>query len=132
MRDTRGFTLIELIIVVVIVGILASIAIPHYSAVKERAYLAAVKTDLKNLSISEEAYASSNGGQYFSHTYTTTSDSANTFGVSPNVSITATASGTNGWRATGTNSSAPGHTCAIFVGTVPVAPAVFDSAPACD
>lgn len=132
MRETRGFTLIELLIVVVIIGILASIAIPHYSAVKERAYLTTVKADLRNLSISEEAYASSNSGQYFSHTYTTPADSANTFGVSQNVSITAVAAGRKGWSATGAHASAPGHTCAIFVGTAPVAPAVFDSAPACD
>jgi type IV pilus assembly protein PilA len=132
MRETRGFTLVELLVVILIVGILASIAIPKYATVKERAYLTAVKTDLKNLEISEEAYAAANSGSYFSHTYTTPSDSTNTFGASQNVNIVATASGASGWSATATHTSAPGHTCAIFVGTAPVAPAVFTGAPACN
>jgi prepilin-type N-terminal cleavage/methylation domain-containing protein len=56
--DRKGFTLIELLIVVVIIGILASIAIPKFAATKDKAKLASVKTDLRNMMTSQEAYFS--------------------------------------------------------------------------
>ncbi len=56
-RNTKGFTLIELLIVVVIIGILAAIAIPKFAATKERAYVASMKTDLRNIVTAEEGYA---------------------------------------------------------------------------
>jgi prepilin-type N-terminal cleavage/methylation domain-containing protein len=59
--NRKGFTLIELLIVVVIIGILAAIAIPKFSSTKEKAYVATMKADLKNLVNVEEAfYADSN------------------------------------------------------------------------
>ena len=54
--NRKGFTLIELLIVVVIIGILAAIAIPKFANTKDKAYIASMKSDLRNLVTAEEAY----------------------------------------------------------------------------
>ncbi len=56
MRRQNGFTLIELLVVITIIGILASIALPRYAYLKQKAYLAAVTSDLHNLVTAEEGY----------------------------------------------------------------------------
>ena len=63
MRNTtrKGFTLIELLIVVVIIGILAAIAIPKFANTKEKAYVASMKADLKNLTNVQEAFYADSG-----------------------------------------------------------------------
>ena len=58
LANRKGFTLIELLIVVVIIGILAAIAIPKFAATKDKAKLAGVKTDLRNIMTAQEAYFS--------------------------------------------------------------------------
>ncbi len=56
LRSNKGFTLIELLIVVAIIGILAAIAIPQFSAYREKAFNSASNSDIKNWKTGLEAY----------------------------------------------------------------------------
>jgi len=63
-RDTRGFTLIELMIVVVIIGILAAIAIPNFLAMQKRAKEGSTKANMHTFQLAAEDYGVQNDGIY--------------------------------------------------------------------
>jgi prepilin-type N-terminal cleavage/methylation domain-containing protein len=63
-RETRGFTLVELMIVVVIVGILSAIALPNYLAMQDRAREAGVKSILHTIQTCFEDFAAQSDAIY--------------------------------------------------------------------
>lgn len=70
-KQDEGFSLIELLVVVIIIGILAAIAIPIYIGVQDNAKDSAVKTDLTNAKLAVVAYYVDKGATATAPTLTT-------------------------------------------------------------
>ena len=122
----RGFTLIELLVVVVIIGLLASIAIPKFANTKSKAYIAAMRSDLRNLLTAEEGF-------FFDSTrYVTYDTSKLKFRPSLGVSSPVIVPGVGYWSATITHTQIANFTCGIGVNTPnPVVSTAGDGETAC-
>ena len=111
-RNQKGFTLIELLIVVVIIGILAAIAIPKFANTKEKAYVASMKSDLRNLITAQEAYFSDNNSNYAQ----STTNLGSNYKASSGITVTLGSVTNTGWAATAVSNSTA-RTCSIVLGS---------------
>lgn len=122
---SRGFTLIEMLMVVVIIGILVTIMIPRFANTKEKALVTTMKSDLRNLASAEESY-------YYDYAiYTTTLATMPMFQPSASVTITVNEASLGGWSATAASSGVV-RQCYLFVGSAaPVGAATQEGQVAC-
>ena len=121
-----GFTLIELLVVVTIIGILAAIAIPKFASTKEKAYVAQMKSDLRNLVTAEEAFFAD------SVRYSTYDTTKIKYRTSTGVNTPAITTGAGYWSATITHTMVAGFSCGIGVNTAnPIVTNAGEGEPAC-
>lgn len=113
MRRRVGFTILELLMVMVVLGLLTTIAIIKFGDSRRRAYLTAMKSDLRNIGMTAESRFTSDNSYV---------------GLEPppgSAGVTLTFAGTEtGWSATATHSGVPGVTCSLAAGSAaaPAAP----------
>ncbi len=81
-KGQKGFTLIELMIVIAIIGILAAIAIPQFTAYRQRGFNAAMQSDLRNAATAQEAFYTD------SQTYTTNTADLTPRGYTASANVT--------------------------------------------
>lgn len=121
-----GFTLIEMLMVVVVIGLLAGIAIPKFQAVRERSYLSSVRADLRSLASRQDIY-------YREHHSYSTSIAALAFASTEGVTVAVGEADSFGWSASASHSAlGTGEMCAIYHGSAgQVAPASVASTVQC-
>jgi len=107
----RGFTLVELLVVILIIGLIAAIAIPKWGNARERAFMAAMRSDLRSVALHQESYL------YNNRVYTPDLNALGAVGLqtSDGVTITVNEATTTGWSGTAMHTGTPVR-CYLFVG----------------
>ena len=110
MNRRKGFTIVELLVVMVLIGALSSMAVPRFREYKSRAYIATMQSDLGNLKIAQEAFWSEN----LKYAMDTTSLELR---ISANVAISITSQDEHsGYTAVAKHSNVPGQQCQTAIG----------------
>jgi type IV pilus assembly protein PilA len=127
LNNKKGFTLIELMIVIAIIGILAAIAIPNFIAYRNKSYCKGAETDANNMAAAVADYFS-----IASHTRTptiaqlnnnrgftfTAPNSGTLVGDDPNVLITITVTEGTGRCPTEYQQKTPGWAANVYTKTI--------------
>ena len=124
----NGFTLIEMVIAVVIVGLLAAISIPRFTGTREKSVVATMMSDLHNLAMFQEDYLLDNA------TYYAGAIPDASFDYQPSNGVTVILQNVSefGWAATTTH-QATTRGCAFYMGPAgPVPPATAEGIPGCN
>ena len=127
MRSRHGFTMIELLAVLTIMGVLVTIATPRYANARDRAIVASMTEDLKSLVTAQESFYTNNddyAGSFSAGSERAAKGGDGQVNLSPSqgndLTLTYHAGSTGaGWSATITNPSLTGRgitTCGIFIG----------------
>lgn len=111
MGNKSGFTLVELLTVILIIGMLAVIALPRFVNTREKAFYAAMRSDLRNLATAEE--------DYFAETlsYTTDTNLLDSYRTSKRILVSVPEATDKGWRAKATHEINTDLECEIYYGT---------------
>jgi prepilin-type N-terminal cleavage/methylation domain-containing protein len=109
----EGFTLIELMIVIVIIGILAMIATPVFWSVKDRGLQASLQADLKTVATQQELYFSTHDS------YAADRGDLTELFTSPGVVLTITYGAADGWAGITTHASLAAASCALMMNNAP-------------
>ena len=130
-RNNQGFTLIELLTVTMIIGILATIAVPKITGAKDKSYFAVLKSDLKSFVIAQEHYFADN----FEYGTRAELEAAALFSATSDVTLDSSDGNGTGFSAVATHDklgTGTGETCGVYVGNAtPPDASLSEGAPGC-
>lgn len=110
MNRRRGFSFVELLVVMVLLGALSSMAVPRFREFKERAFIAALQSDLGNLKIAQESY-------WAEHQQYATDTTHLELRITNDVAISISSQDViGGYTAVATHSNVPGRQCETAMG----------------